>query len=438
MTDLRRSRLELDDGDGRAVARVAHGACDVRLVDLQIAGDDLEHVETDERADGEEGGPLGRVGDGNDAVLDAFVESLATQVLRAVAVGHGTGHVDERLALLPDFQGVDYGEGLGVDDVDRVAVLVHRVHACVVGAPPDAVRLDATGSDGLHEDRDRAGRVLPVDHGCVQPAAGDEGVLSAVDDGEVRMVGFQAGIDDGDDGARRQVDDGGLAGFLMRHPHGLAVGGHHHVGGELVGEAGDGVDDLALLHVDDVQRRRENVVDVCGLAVGAEQHLARALGGRLDPPDDPAFQPIDDIHELGAAARDPDGAVVVGEETLVRGAVDGRLGHDAVVERADDGEGVGRRGDGVDVFPIEREAEAVAVDDLEVLGGEDVGQSRGSETDGAEHFVGEGFDDGDGVGSLVAGVDPVVGPDGWSSGQSGSLDLGDGADDEQGTCDCPE
>ena len=80
----------------------------------------------------------------------------------------------------------------------------------------------------------------------------------------------------------------------------------------------------------------------------------------------------------------------------------------------------------------------MTVDHLEILGGENVGQPRGSETDGSEHFIGKGFDDGDGVGGLVASVDPILGANGWSSRKSGSLDLGDGADDEQGTYDCPE
>ena len=286
MTDLRRGRLELDDGDSSAIT---HGTSHVSLVDLQFAGIDLEHIETDELADGEESGPLGRIGDSNDAILDAFVESLTTQVLGAVSLGHRTGDVDERLALLPDFQGVNDGERPGVDDVDRVAVLVHRVHACVVGTAPYAVRLDTAGSNDFHEDGDGTGRVLPVDHGSVQAAAGDKGILSLVDDGKVWMVGFRASVENGDDAARRQVDDRGLAGFLVRHPQRPAVGRQHHVGGELVREAGDSVDDLASLDVDDVQRRREDVIDVRGPAIGAEQNLARALGGRLDPPDNSAF-----------------------------------------------------------------------------------------------------------------------------------------------------
>lgn len=129
VTDLRHAGLELDDRDRSAVARLAHGPRHVRLVDLQAPADDLEHVETDQLADGEECRRLGRVGDGNQPILDPFVQSLAGQVLRAVAGRHGAGNVDERLAFLPDLHGVDDGEGLRVDDVDRVAVLVHRVHA---------------------------------------------------------------------------------------------------------------------------------------------------------------------------------------------------------------------------------------------------------------------------------------------------------------------
>lgn len=151
------------------------------------------------------------------------------------------------------------------------------------------MRLDAAGSDGMDEDRNRAGRVLSVDHGCVHRGAGDEAVERTVDDGKIWMVGFRPGVEDGDDGARRQVDDSRLAGVLVRHPKRRAVGGLHHVRGELVGEAGDGVDDFALLHVDDVHRWREDVVDVCQLAVGAEEDLARALGGSLDSPNDSAF-----------------------------------------------------------------------------------------------------------------------------------------------------
>lgn len=80
---------------------------------------------------------------------------------------------------------------------------------------------------------------------------------------------------------------------------------------------------------------------------------------------------------------------------------------------------------------IEREAEAMAVDELEVLGGEAVGQLGVAETDGAEHFVCEGLDDCDGVGGLVGGVDFVFGADGWSAGEGGRLDLGEGVDNEQ-------
>lgn len=58
----------------------------------------------------------------------------------------------------------------------------------------------------------------------------------------------------------------------------------------------------------------------------------------------------------------------MGEETFVRCAIDRRLRHDAVVERPDDGEGVGGRRDRVDVFPIEREAKTMAVDHPKILG----------------------------------------------------------------------
>ena len=184
------------------------------------------------------------------------------------------------------------------------------------------MRLDAAGPEGFDEDGNRAGRVLAVDLGFVHGGTGDEAVQGAVDAAEVRVVGFGPGVEGGDDGARPQVDDGRLGGVLVRDPEALAVCGQHHVGRELVGKSVDGVDDFALLDIDDVHRWREIVVHIGCLAVRAEQNLARAFGWTLDPPDDPSVQSVDDVHELGAVACDPDCVVVGGEETLMRRAID--------------------------------------------------------------------------------------------------------------------
>lgn len=128
-------------------------------------------------------------------------QPLRSEVLRPVPGGDGVGDVDQGLAFLADIQGVQDIEGRAgqVDDVDGVAVLVDEVEPRVVGAGPEAVRLDAGAADGRDEGGWLFGVWLVVDLRRVCGGDADEAVGCAVDDGEVGVVRLGAGGQDGDD-----------------------------------------------------------------------------------------------------------------------------------------------------------------------------------------------------------------------------------------------
>jgi len=100
---------------------------------------------------------------------------------------------------------------------------------------------------------------------------------------------------------------------------------------ELVGEAGDGGDDGAVGDVDYGDTRREDVIHVCCLAVGAEEDFAWSWGG-FDAADDASCHAVDDVDEGGPSTCNPYCAVVGGEECFVRGSIGVCLRHDTVVE----------------------------------------------------------------------------------------------------------
>ncbi len=62
---------------------------------------------------------------------------------------------------------------------------------------------------------------------------------------------------------------------------------------------------------------------------------------------------------------------------------------------------------GYDVLSISREAEAMGVDSMDILGPDHVGQSTATQADGPEDVTSERLDNSDGVRRLVARVEPV-------------------------------
>jgi len=77
---------------------------------------------------------------------------------------------------------------------------------------------------------------------------------------------------------------------------------------------------------------------------------------------DTTVERVDDVQLAKATVGDPDRFTVGGEEALVRGPPDAGLGHHGVVHGPQHRDGVGGRGDDIEVAAVTGEAEAVDVD----------------------------------------------------------------------------
>src|SRR5262245_499663 len=113
------------------------------------------------------------------------------QILRAVALRHGSRYVHERLRSLTDLRGRDDGVRHRVDGHQPTVVLETDVHAGAVAGGPDAVRQPAHRNGAYRREV-----VGPVDPDQVEPADGHVGERAARAAREVDVIGDRPRVDD--------------------------------------------------------------------------------------------------------------------------------------------------------------------------------------------------------------------------------------------------